>query len=659
MLHDLLLWALAPLKRYAERHLVFWLDMGGDAPPPPDYTPVANASKEAAEISAQLGREQLDEAKRQYDQNMAVAQPVVNAQLEVMRQGLAQGNDYYNYQQNFRPLEQAMLANVTGMSAADVERLNAMRGDALNTARSTWQQQQDARMAELQQQIAAAQAQEARYAQQQQAAAQPSGTQFYVDAQGNVRTADAYQGLKESDPAQSGFLGSQLGRTESPGEGYKYYEFDNPNYGTQTTKDRSGFTDVGWDMNRTTGAWLKTTDAPSGGTAAAPQDPATLRSAQLQAELDKLRQQQFDQSGVDYSGANQEAQRLMMAGMQAKTQAEQAEVDRITGETRANAGELMARTRAYEQDAARDIGLFTGGNQGIYDKYRADIDADVGTAIADTRTGQTQAMNSALRQAMRYGLSVPSNAQALTNQNAAQLAAAANNTRTNAVNNYRSVIGQGIGLKQNAFTTGQAATMDAMAKQEGASMQGRNMRIQSDSLNWAKQLDVTGMARGMPGASQGAYSVATNAGNSATQNQMAPGNSLLGAMNQSNNTRMSGQQMAMQGLTGILNSQTSAYNAGLSADDGIMGALGTLGGAAITKWSDPRLKEKVVQVGQDERTGLHLYEYSYIDDPEQRRYVGVMADEVQERFPNAVVTDKRGFLSVNYALLGLELKEVA
>lgn len=548
----------------------------GDAPPPPDYTPVANASAAAAETSAQLGREQLAEAKRQYENNIAVSKPVVDAQLQVMRQGLSQGNDYYNYQQNFRPLEQAMLANVSGMSAADMERINTMRGDARNTARSTWQQQQDARMAEIQQQIQSAQAQEAQAA--QQAAAQSGGgAQFYIDPQGNVRTTEAFKGLAEADPNAKRGIFSRFQKNESPGEGYKYYEYDNPNYGNRINDGGGdGVVGIGIDINRKTGSWLKTMDAPGG--AVATQDPAKLRSTQLQSELDKLRQQQFDESGIDYSQAQQEQTRLAMAGMAAKSQREQEEIDRITAETKGNAAELMGRTRAYEQDAARDITLFTGGNQGIYDKYRNDIDADIGNAVADTRTGQTQALNTALRQAMRYGLSVPSNAQALTNQNAGALAAAANTTRNNAIGNYRNIVGQGIDLKRNAFTTGQASTMDNMAKQEGASQTGRNMRIQADSLNWAKQLDVAGMARGMPGASQGAYGVAVGAGNSATQNQMAPGQALVGAMGQSNNTTMQGRQIAMQGLSGVLNSQTSAANAAASSEGQGMGAL--IGGAA-------------------------------------------------------------------------------
>jgi hypothetical protein len=360
----------------ADGRRLYFLDFGGDAPPPPDYTPVAQASKEAAEISAKLGREQLDESRRQYDKTMAVSQPVVKAQLDVMRQGIKQGEDYYEYGKSFRPLEQQM----AGEAARGTEAVN------------------------------------------------------------------------------------------------------------------------------------------------------------------------------------------------------EADRNNMTQQALADAQTLQERTGAYEQRARADIDLATGGNSGIVNRFGADIENDVGTAVADARTGQTQAMNSALRQAMRYGMSVPTNAQALSNQNATQLAAAANNTRTNSINNYRGLVAQGIGLNRDAFATGQAATTDAMNMENSARGANRNMRIQDQSLDWARKLDVTGMARGMPGASQGAYGVAVGAGNSATQNQMAPGQALVGAMGQSNSTQLQGRQIAMQGLTGILNSQTSASNAAAASEGSAMGAI--IGGGA-------------------------------------------------------------------------------
>lgn len=630
---------------------------GSDAPPPPDYTPVAQASKEAAEISAKLGREQLDEAKRQYDQNMAVAQPVVNAQLAVMQQGLAQGADYNNYQKSFRPLEQSMLAQVSGISADDMARVQGMRTQAEAAARTTWEQQQAARRAELQAQIQAAQAQ------QQTAAAAPApaaggttgGQQFYIDAQGNVRTAEAYRNLREAQPTGL----SQFTAGQSPGEGYKFYQFDRDPSQSVDWGERSPI----WARMGPEGAWLKTTEA-GGGAAPAPAPSGTQSNtvADLQARLAALDKEQFAGS-PDYSAADAEQQRLTMAGMAAKQARDKAEIDAITGEVRGNAGELLDRTRAYEAQAAADIALATGGNKGIQDRYASDIENDVGTAMADTRVGQTQALATAARQAARYGLAVPSNVQAVSNQNAAQLAAAANTTRNASTDKYRGLVMQGIGLKRDAFTTGQAATTDAMGKAEGATRAGRDMRIQQESLDWAKQLDVTGMARGMPGASQGAYGLAVSAGDSATRNQMAPGNALMGAMNQSAQTQMNGQQLAMQGLTSILGNQTSTYNA--SSQSSGAGDLGALMGGAASLYksglfgSDARLKVGIEHVGVDERTGLNLYEYAYEGDESGARYVGVMADEVKRIRPDAVVRSPDGFLVVDYDALGIELKEVA
>lgn len=85
---------------------------GGDSPAAPDYTPVAQASKESAEIMAKLGREQLDESRRQYEKNMEVAAPVVEAQQKIMAETARQGKDYYDYNTStFRPLEQQMVAD--------------------------------------------------------------------------------------------------------------------------------------------------------------------------------------------------------------------------------------------------------------------------------------------------------------------------------------------------------------------------------------------------------------------------------------------------------------------------------------------------------------------------------------------------------------------
>lgn len=363
--------------------------------------------------------------------------------------------------------------------------------------------------------------------------------------------------------------------------------------------------------------------------------------------------------GGSSSGLSMVQQALLKALM------DQAERDSITGEMRGNASELYDRAQGYEEDALRDIALYTGGNSGIYNRYGADIENDVGTAVADARVGQTQALNTAARQAMRYGINPAINLAGVSTTQASQLAAAANNTRNNAIANYRNLVGQGIGMKEGTFRTSQAATADSMGRAEAASMGNRNMRIQDESLDWAKQLDVTGLARGMPGASQGAYGVAVGAGNSAVQNQMAPGQALIGAMGQANNTTMQGRNLAMQGALGVLNAQTSYANAVGQSGDSLGSLLGGIGGlvsglskAGVFGPSDRRLKENIEAIGRDERTGLTIYEFSYIDDPDMRRYQGVMADEVIAVDPHAVSFDEHGFARVNYARLGIEFKEV-
>lgn len=88
------------------------LEGGKDSPAAPDYTPVAAASKESAEIGAQLGREQLAENRRQYDTNLAVAKPIIDQQAGLMSQQIKQGDDYYNYMKTtFRPMESQMVAD--------------------------------------------------------------------------------------------------------------------------------------------------------------------------------------------------------------------------------------------------------------------------------------------------------------------------------------------------------------------------------------------------------------------------------------------------------------------------------------------------------------------------------------------------------------------
>lgn len=71
--------------------------------------------------------------------------------------------------------------------------------------------------------------------------------------------------------------------------------------------------------------------------------------------------------------------------------------------------------------------------------------------------------------------------------------------------------------------------------------------------------------------------------------------------------------------------------------------------------SDIRIKENIVRVGEE--NGYPIYEFNYINKPEIR-YSGVMAQDVEKIMPEAVV-EKDGIKMVDYAMIGLEMREVA
>ncbi|HEY1092070.1 MAG TPA: tail fiber domain-containing protein [Burkholderiaceae bacterium] len=109
-------------------------------------------------------------------------------------------------------------------------------------------------------------------------------------------------------------------------------------------------------------------------------------------------------------------------------------------------------------------------------------------------------------------------------------------------------------------------------------------------------------------------------------------------------------------VTGPMNSymgaQQAAYGRQGSAANGLFGALGQLGGAAIGAggWggllSDIRAKTEISRVGTLDN-GLPVYLYRYKDGGPMQ--IGVMAQDVQQVNPEAVIETDGGYLAVNYA----------
>jgi len=220
--------------------------------------------------------------------------------------------------------------------------------------------------------------------------------------------------------------------------------------------------------------------------------------------------------------------------------------------------------------------------------------------------------------------------------------------------NQRAMASMGVNPASGKFRNMNNATGLQRAAQLAAAMTGA--RTGAEQMGYARKLDAAGLGRGLSGASTAAYGGATNAGSQAGLNAQSAGQNYMGNMGTGANTMLGGYNAQISGLGTVLNNQTNAY---VNSNDSFLGDLGGLmGGAAsmYTAFSDRRLKENIKEVGVDQRTALTLYEFNYIND--ERKFVGVMADEVELSYPEAVSDTDLGFKAVNYDMLGIEFKEV-
>lgn len=203
----------------------------------------------------------------------------------------------------------------------------------------------------------------------------------------------------------------------------------------------------------------------------------------------------------------------------------------------------------------------------------------------------------------------------------------------------------------------------AATKQAGLALAGQkagmmnNTRMQAEQLGWARKMDAVGLGRNMPGASTGAYTSATNTGNSAGTNFSTPGQQYSGNFSAGVNTIGSGYNTGLNGMSGVIDGQLNynqtQFDRNQAGWDFVGGGIGTVAGL---KYSDRRLKENVEFVRVDKKTGLNIYHYDYLGTG--TRMEGVMADEVALRYPEAVELDDKGFASVRYDKLGITAREI-
>lgn len=101
------------------------------APEPPDYSELAAVSKESAELSYKLGKEQLDWAKEQYGKDSAITGKVVDQFLADMQDTSANAKkDRARYEQIFQPLEQDLAKDAATYATPEKKDLEVGRAQA-------------------------------------------------------------------------------------------------------------------------------------------------------------------------------------------------------------------------------------------------------------------------------------------------------------------------------------------------------------------------------------------------------------------------------------------------------------------------------------------------------------------------------------------------
>ena len=219
------------------------------------------------------------------------------------------------------------------------------------------------------------------------------------------------------------------------------------------------------------------------------------------------------------------------------------------------------------------------------------------------------------------------------------------------------------GLARMGVAPGSGASMAQMNQNAlaGASMRAGAMtgsRLQSEGEAMKRVYNAAALGRGLPGQTLSAYGSSVGAGSAGVQTAMAPGGQYMQGMGQGASTIGSGLQMQQSGLTSILGNQANLYGQKMGAQSEMFGtALGAGLGMYAARPSDRRLKENIELVGRDERTMLPLYEFEY-KGGDGRRFLGLMADDVEKVFPQAVIEMSNGYKAVDYDLLGIEMIEV-
>ena len=295
-------------------------------------------------------------------------------------------------------------------------------------------------------------------------------------------------------------------------------------------------------------------------------------------------------------------------------------------------------------NVAQGIGSLTGNSwtnpgtaQSFMNPYQQGV-TDVANTEAARNSAITQNTNNA--QAAQAGAFGGSRAGVVQGENQRNLALVQNNNQIQGANTaYNSGMSQFNTQQQNQLANQQALGQNAM-NQSGVATAAQTANLGLDQA----QLGVGNQQQAL------------------NQNVMNTNQSNADmAFNQPMQTA-GWMQSIIQGSPVAMNNTTNSYapppNLGAQLTGLGIAGLGAYGAATAnnnSSYSDSRLKKLIKLVGETV-LGLGLYEWTYIADRTAKRYRGVMANEVRAVMPEAIVVDYRGFDTVNYGMLGINME---
>lgn len=246
--------------------------------------------------------------------------------------------------------------------------------------------------------------------------------------------------------------------------------------------------------------------------------------------------------------------------------------------------------------------------------------------------------------------------QGLVDKAVADVGIAADNSQAQQV---RAMDRRGVNPNSGNFAALQTATGNQKALAQASTANAT--RQSADQVGLATKMQLYGGMKGLAGLGNTNAGLATSAmglGLNANNSGAGMASGSIATNNATFGSAMGGMSAGVSGLGSYTQLQQNKAQIDGSNDPfaSILGA-GAKMGAAWLGSSDRRLKSDIKLVGKDEKTGLNIYEFSYTVG-DGTRFRGVMADEVLDVNPDAVVTMDDGYMAVNYTALGLEMTEV-